>query len=67
MRALQIILLLGFAGCVLIVPYLIFSRIQDGGDNGGPVIFIAVIFAINTILIIRKLFNSKKEKAKSEN
>ncbi len=64
MRALQIIFLLSFAVFVLVIPYLIFSRIQGGGDNNGLIIFVAVIFAINAVLIIRKLFIVKKEKQK---
>lgn len=62
MRVLQIIFLLSFAVFVLLIPYLIFSRIQSGGDNSGLIIFVAVIFAINAVLIIRKLFILKKEK-----
>ena len=64
MRALQIIFLLSFAVFVLVIPYLIFSRIQGGGDNNGLIILVAVIFAINTVLIICKLFILKKEKQK---
>ncbi len=62
MRALQIIFLLSFAVGVLVIPYLIFSRIQGGGDNTNLIIFMAVIFAINAVLITRKLYNVRKEK-----
>ncbi|CAN5517620.1 hypothetical protein BH10ACI1_BH10ACI1_13990 [soil metagenome] len=64
MRILQIIFLFSFAVFVLVVPYLIFSRIQGGGDNTGLIIFVAIIFVINAIYIIRKLFNVRKEKQK---
>ncbi len=63
MRALQIIFLVSFAVSALVVPYLIFSRIQDGGENNnGLIIFVAVIFAVNAVLIIRKIYNVRKEK-----
>ncbi len=62
MRTLQIIFLLSFAVCALVIPYLVFSRIQGGGDNSGLVIFVAIIFVINAILIVRKFFNLRKEK-----
>ncbi len=64
MRILQIIFLLSFAVFVLVIPYLIFSRIQGGGDNTVLIIFVAVIFAINAIFIIRKLYNVRKENQK---
>ena len=62
MRILQIIFLLSFAVCALVIPYLVFSRIQGGGDDSVLVIFVAVIFAINAILIIRKFYSLRKEK-----
>ena len=65
MRALQIIFLLSFAVFALVIPYLVFSRIQEGGgDINGLKIFVAVIFAINAVLIIGKLFILKREKQK---
>lgn len=62
MRALQIIFLLSFAVGVLVIPYLIFSGIQGGGDNNYLIILVAVIFAINATLIVRKLYSVRKEK-----
>lgn len=62
MRILQIIFLFSFAIFVLVVPYLIFSRIQGEKDNTALIIFVAVIFVINAFFIIRKLLNIRKEK-----
>lgn len=62
MRTLQIVFLFSFAVFVLVVPYLIFSRIQGEGDNTTLIIFVAVIFLINGFFIIRKLLNIRKEK-----
>ena len=64
MRILQFIILFSFAICALVIPYLIFSRIQRGGDNTVLIIFVAVIFVINAIFIIRKLYNVRKENEK---
>lgn len=64
MKVLQIAFLLSFAVLVLIVPYLIFNLIRGESGNQYLIIFIAVIFAVNLILIIRKLFRLKKERQK---
>lgn len=64
MRTLQIIFLFSFAIFVLVIPYLIFSLIQGEGKNTTLIIFVAVIFVINAVFIIRKLLNIKKEKQK---
>lgn len=64
MRILQIIFLFSFAVFVLVIPYLIFSRIQGEADNTALIVFVAVIFVINAFFIIRKLINIRKETQK---
>lgn len=64
MKALQIIFLISFAVLVLVVPYLIFSRMQGESDNTTLIIFVALIFVINGFFIIIKLLGLKKGKQK---
>lgn len=59
MKALQILFLVSFAIVALILPYVIFSFLQ--GENSTPlIIFLAVIFVVNSVFIVRKLLNLKK-------
>lgn len=61
MRILQIIFLISFALFVLLVPFLIFNSLQ--GENTTPLlIFIGVIFVVNSIFIVRKIMSSKKKR-----
>lgn len=62
MRALQILFIISFAIFALVAPYLFFSYIQGQGSNTALIILIAVIFAVNALLIGRKLWGLKKDK-----
>ena len=62
MRALQILVIISFCIFVLVVPYLVFSFIQEQGSNTALVVLIAVIFVVNALLIGRKLLSLKKDK-----
>ena len=62
MRALQILVIISFCIFALVVPYLIFSYVQGQGDNRALIILIGVIFAVNVLLISRKLWGLKKDK-----
>ena len=66
MRFLQIVFLISFALFALLIPYFIFNLLQGEGSNTPLIIFVAVIFVVNLIFIIRKLFNrnSKNKKFK---
>lgn len=59
MKALQILFLVSFAIVALVLPYLIFNFLQ--GESSTPlIIFLAVIFVVNSVFIIRKLLTLKK-------
>lgn len=62
MKILQIMFLISFAILVLVIPFLIFSGMQGGSDNTTLIIFVAVIFVINSFFVVTKLFSLKKKK-----